>query len=46
MATPYSIDVVRLAFAVVLAAAIVLLFAHLVPVLTDVMPQPLSVDPR
>ena len=45
MASPsYGIDVVALAFAVVLAAALALLLSHLVPQLTDLMmmPPPLS----
>ena len=40
-----GLDVVALAFAFVLAAALVFLFAHLMPLLADVMPQTLSVDP-
>ena len=38
----YGLDVVALAFAVVLAAALVLLISHLMPLLADVMPQALS----
>ena len=39
MASPtYGLDVVALAFAVVLAAALVLLISHLMPLLADVMP--------
>ena len=38
----YGIDVVALAFAVVLAAAIVLLVSHLMPQLADLMPPALS----
>jgi xanthine/uracil permease len=46
MASPtYGLDVVALAFAVVLAAALVLLISHLMPLLADVMPPVLSVDP-
>jgi hypothetical protein len=44
MASPsYGIDVVALAFAVILAAALVLLISHLMPQLADLMmPPPLS----
>jgi hypothetical protein len=44
MASPtYGIDVVALAFAVVLAVAIVLLISHLMPQVADLMmPPPLS----
>ena len=38
----YGLDVVALAFAVVLAAALVLLIFHLMPLLADVMPPVLS----
>jgi hypothetical protein len=38
----YGLDLVVLAFAVVLAAAIALLIAHLMPLLADVMPPVLS----
>jgi hypothetical protein len=43
MASPtYGLDVIALAFAVILAAAIVLLVARLVPPLADlIMPPPL-----
>ena len=41
----YGLDVVALAFAVVLAAALVFLISHLMPLLADVMPQVLSVNP-
>ena len=45
MASPsYGIDVVALAFAVILAAALAFLLSHLVPHLVDLMrmPPPLS----
>jgi len=44
MASPsYGIDVVALAFAVILAAALALLIAQIVPQLADLMmPPPLS----
>jgi xanthine/uracil permease len=38
----YGLDVVALAFAVILAAALVLLISHLMPLLADVMPPVLS----
>ena len=38
----YGLDVVALAFAVVLAAALALLISHLMPLLADVMPPVLS----
>jgi hypothetical protein len=40
----YGLDVVALVFAVVLAAALVLLISHLMPLLADVMPPVLSGD--
>ena len=38
----YGLDVVALAVAVVLAAALVLLISHLMPLLADVMPPVLG----
>ena len=48
LASPsYGVDVVALALAVVLAAAIVLLLSQIVPQLADLMmPPPLSGTPR